>query len=168
MCRRKPVRHPFDLMAASIWRETMYGKWLILAAALIGAGSAEAQGLVGYAGPPVQVYDRPAPPCGPDCIINTLADADRVAAIVRQAALLRAPARSRRRKPQGRRQRTVRPRPRPAPPNQPDALDEIPTKPLVSGGITRMEIQAALVDWCRSGHANQPLCVKLRKRSGEQ
>lgn len=75
MCRRKPVRHPFDLMAASIWRETMYGKWLILAAALIGAGSAEAQGLVGYAGPPVQVYDRPAPPCGPDCIINTLADA---------------------------------------------------------------------------------------------
>lgn len=113
MCRRKPVRRPFDLMAASIWRETMYGKWLILAAALFGAGSVEAQGLVGYAGPPVQVYDRPAPPCGPDCIINTLADA----VALRHCSSSRAAARSRRRKPQGRRQRTVRPRPRPAPPN---------------------------------------------------
>ncbi len=116
----------------------MYGKWLKMAVALACAGSAEAQGLVGYAGPPVRVYERPAPPCGPDCIINTLADA-----VIRVAPLFVKP----RCCAQPPTQAAAPPATNgsaasPAPPNQADALDELPTTPLVPGGITRMDIQA--------------------------
>ncbi len=119
----------------------MYGKWLIMALALASAGSAEAQGLVGYAGPPVRVYDRPAPPCGPDCIINTLADA-----VIRVAPLFVKPRCCAQPPTQAAALPANGSATASAPPNQPDAVDELPTAPFVPGGITRMEIQAALVD----------------------
>src|SRR5262245_36770327 len=39
-----------------------------------------------------------------------------------------------------------------------DVLDDIEGN---SRGITRQEVEAALIDWCAT-HANAPLCVKLR------
>jgi hypothetical protein len=143
----------------------MNAKWLAIAAVLACAGSAEAQGLVGYVGPPGRVYDRPAPVCGPECVINTLADA-----VIRVAPLFIKPRCCAQTPPPyaAPPPATNGSAPAPAPPNQPDALEELPTKPLVPGGITRGEIQAALVDWCQSGHENAPLCVKLKKRPGEK
>jgi hypothetical protein len=44
-----------------------------------------------------------------------------------------------------------------SPPSR-DALDDIEGN---SRGITRQEVEAALVDWCAS-HGDAPLCVKLR------
>src|SRR5262249_8682762 len=44
------------------------------------------------------------------------------------------------------------------PPRSNDALDDIEGN---SRGITRQEVEAALVDWCAS-HVDAPLCVKLR------
>jgi len=43
-------------------------------------------------------------------------------------------------------------------PRSNDALDDIEGN---SRGITRQEVEAALVDWCTS-HVDAPLCVKLR------
>jgi hypothetical protein len=43
-------------------------------------------------------------------------------------------------------------------PRSNDALDDIEGN---SRGITRQEVEAALVDWCAS-HVDAPLCVKLR------
>ena len=48
-----------------------------------------------------------------------------------------------------------------APPPEPpsgDVLDQIAGNPR---GITRAEVEGALLDWCAS-HAETPLCVKLR------
>jgi hypothetical protein len=58
------------------------------------------------------------------------------------------------------------------PPAPPPAVATPPVKPPSSGevlndiegnsrGITRQEVEAALVDWCAS-HGDAPLCVKLR------
>jgi hypothetical protein len=47
---------------------------------------------------------------------------------------------------------------REGPPPSGDALDDIQGN---SRGITRDEVEAALVDWCAS-HGDAPLCVKLR------
>src|SRR5262245_3370325 len=44
------------------------------------------------------------------------------------------------------------------PPPRNDALDDIEGN---SRGITRQEVEAALIDWCAT-HAEAPLCVKLR------
>jgi hypothetical protein len=44
------------------------------------------------------------------------------------------------------------------PPRGNDVLDDIEGN---SRGITRQEVEAALLDWCAT-HANAPLCVKLR------
>jgi hypothetical protein len=44
------------------------------------------------------------------------------------------------------------------PPPSSNALDDIEGN---SRGITRQEVEAALVDWCAT-HADAPLCVKLR------
>jgi hypothetical protein len=44
------------------------------------------------------------------------------------------------------------------PPSRGDALDDIQGN---SRGITREEVEAALVDWCAS-HGDAPLCVKLQ------
>jgi hypothetical protein len=47
--------------------------------------------------------------------------------------------------------------PPPEPPNG-DVLDQVAGNPR---GITRAEVEAALLDWCAS-HGEAPLCVKLR------
>jgi hypothetical protein len=44
------------------------------------------------------------------------------------------------------------------PPPRNDVLDDIEGN---SRGITRQEVEAALIDWCAT-HADAPLCVKLR------
>jgi hypothetical protein len=44
------------------------------------------------------------------------------------------------------------------PPPRNDVLDDIEGN---SRGITRQEVEAALIDWCAT-HAEAPLCVKLR------
>jgi hypothetical protein len=43
---------------------------------------------------------------------------------------------------------------------QPDALADVEPN---ARGITRQEVEAALVDWCGS-HADAPLCAKLQAR----
>jgi hypothetical protein len=47
------------------------------------------------------------------------------------------------------------------PPPRNDVLDDIEGN---SRGITRQEVEAALIDWCAT-HADAPLCVKLRVAS---
>jgi hypothetical protein len=47
-------------------------------------------------------------------------------------------------------------------PSSSDVLDDIEGN---SRGITRQEVEAALVDWCAS-HADAPLCRKLQVRRG--
>ena len=136
---------------------------LATAALLAGVADAAAQGLAGYVGPPARVYYQPAPPCGPECVINTLADA-----VIRVAPLFIKPRCCAQTPPVAALPPPATNGAAPDGAKQPDALDELPTKPLAPGAITRSEIQAALVDWCQSGNENAPLCVKLRKRPGER